>query len=95
MGDGRILTADGQDVPNGSAPPWLRVVYIYGIPGAIALFAFYLLSVTVTKALADIQKDVTTLQQQHVNQERYLQAICVILAKDDTQRAWCGVGNMK
>lgn len=78
---GRILQADGQELPNGSTPVWLRVVYVYGIPGAIALFAFYLLAVSVTNAMASVQRDVTLLQREHRDQAYTQRAICLSLAK--------------
>ncbi len=85
----RILNPDGNELPNGTAQIWLRVIYLYGIPGALCLFLVYLLAINVPSAIADIAKDVVSLKQDHRDQSYYLRAICMNLAKDDTQRALC------
>lgn len=85
---GKILDSNG-DLPQGDASLWLKVIYLYGIPGAVCLFLVYLLAVNVPSAIADVAKDVRASRQEHRDQIYYLRAICLNLAKDDTQRTLC------
>jgi len=73
---------DPADLLNGDSPLWLRAVYRLGIPAAICLFLIWF----VTQALA---KDMHQLVRDHQDQQFYLRAICLNVAKTEADRALC------
>jgi hypothetical protein len=77
---GKILNADGDSVSSQTID-WPKVIYLYGIPGAICVFLVYLLALNVPNALASVQKDVTMLQRDHRDQAYTQRAMCLSLAK--------------
>lgn len=77
---GRILNPDGQFTDNPTID-WPKVIYLYGIPGAICLFLVYLMGFNVPNTLASVQKDVMLLQRDHRDQAYTQRAMCLSLAK--------------
>jgi hypothetical protein len=68
--------------PNGLTPLWVRLVYRYGVPAAIALFLTY----TITSSVAS---DVTAMRQEHLELRFYLRGICLNTAQSESQRSAC------
>jgi hypothetical protein len=96
---GKLLNLNGDELQSGNGTLWLKVIYLYGIPGAICLFLVYLLAVNVPSAIADVSKSVAAIREaqakDHRDQTYYLRAICLNLSKDETQRALCSAPSEK
>lgn len=84
---------DGNDTDNGDAPLWLRAAYKFGLPGAIAAFLVYFMTMGVGKDLTSIKDKLdatlSNTSKQHMEQSYYLRAICINLATTEAQRAIC------
>lgn len=90
----KILDANGDQI--GGSVPWVGILYKFGIPGFLCLVFAYLLFIRVSDAIANVGADVKASRMEHAQQSqylreqtRYLYGICVILAKDQTQRLLC------
>lgn len=72
---------------------WPQVVYKYGVPSAIALALTWFLMHSVTNAQAktqeSLERHITDMQKEQIENRFYLRAICVNGAHDDAQRASC------
>lgn len=71
-----------EDHINGDTPVWVKVIYRYGIPAAIALFLTYSMT-------HDVSTNVAAMRAEHQELRFYLRAICVNAAVDDVAIARC------
>jgi len=67
---------------NGDTPLWIRVLYRYGVPAAIALFLVW----SMTSAFGS---DLHTVKEEVHDLRYFMRLICVNTAKTEADRAQC------
>jgi hypothetical protein len=83
---GKGTESDGKEFPNGNLPIWARILFLYGIPGFIALYLVYQGTQGFGATLTTIRDDLRV----HMSETGfYMRQICVNTAKDDAARAGC------
>jgi hypothetical protein len=86
MRKGELLESDTSDLQNGDLPVWAKVLFRYGIVGAIALYLVY-------QGTQGFGRDLLTIRDDlHIHMSEttfYMRQICVNTAKDDAARASC------
>ncbi len=88
------------DQPASGDPLWVRLLYRYGIPGALALYFAYSMTNSFSSkldAMADLSKAHSSLsilsgqeqRESSIRQETYLRLLCVNTAKTDEAKNRC------
>lgn len=91
---------DPADATSTTDPMWVRLLFKYGIPGALCLYLVYMMTATFSGKLDAMGDDLHAhsslslltnqdLKESAVRQEVYLRLLCVNTAKNDEARNRC------
>ncbi len=82
---------------NGNVPWWVKPLYVYGVPSAIALFLVFQTAVTFPAALKvhaaaaaeGLRLHAVATETGHIATVRLLTVMCVNAADSDVERRYC------